>query len=208
MGYASYKYLLIFLGSVLLFYTVMPRRFKWTVLLAASYGFYLRVCFQDTDSIPDKIFGNQVISIHRQDIFTRSQGNSMVACSTDAAVCLCISFHLRMCRQFLCQGIRAVGRTVIHQNDLYRRVGRSQDGAHRLLQKQLHIVDRYHHRDQRFSHHEITIFSIHSYKYIRCVPASRASSPYSPTGRSTAPCDADGTEPPGSEQNGARIRQH
>ena len=40
MGYASYKYLLIFLGSVLLFYTVMPRRFKWTVLLAASYGFY------------------------------------------------------------------------------------------------------------------------------------------------------------------------
>ena len=40
MSYTSYSYLLIFLGTVFLCYTAVPKRFKWTVLLIASYVFY------------------------------------------------------------------------------------------------------------------------------------------------------------------------
>lgn len=41
MSYTSYNYLLIFLGSVFILYTVIPKRFKWLVLLVSSYVFYL-----------------------------------------------------------------------------------------------------------------------------------------------------------------------
>lgn len=40
MSYTSYSYLLIFLGIVFLCYTVFPKKYKWTVLLIASYAFY------------------------------------------------------------------------------------------------------------------------------------------------------------------------
>ncbi|MGN0493729.1 MAG: MBOAT family O-acyltransferase [Acutalibacteraceae bacterium] len=40
MSYTSYTYLLIFLGTVFICYTAVPKKFKWTVLLAASYVFY------------------------------------------------------------------------------------------------------------------------------------------------------------------------
>ena len=40
MSYTSYSYLLIFLGTVFIFYTVVPKKFKWAVLLTASYVFY------------------------------------------------------------------------------------------------------------------------------------------------------------------------
>lgn len=40
MSYTSYSYLLIFLGIVFIAYTAVPKRFKWTVLLIASYAFY------------------------------------------------------------------------------------------------------------------------------------------------------------------------
>ena len=41
MSYTSYNYLLLFLGSVFILYTVIPKRFKWLVLLISSYVFYL-----------------------------------------------------------------------------------------------------------------------------------------------------------------------
>lgn len=41
MSYTSYSYLLIFLSVVFIGYTAMPKKYKWTVLLAASYVFYL-----------------------------------------------------------------------------------------------------------------------------------------------------------------------
>ena len=40
MSYTSYTYLLIFLGTVFICYTAVPKRFKWTVLLISSYVFY------------------------------------------------------------------------------------------------------------------------------------------------------------------------
>ena len=40
MSYTSYSYLFIFLGIVFLCYTAFPKKFKWTVLLTASYVFY------------------------------------------------------------------------------------------------------------------------------------------------------------------------
>ncbi len=40
MSYTSYMYLLVFLGSVFVLYTAFPLKYKWTVLLAASYVFY------------------------------------------------------------------------------------------------------------------------------------------------------------------------
>lgn len=40
MSYTSYSYLLIFLGTVFICYTAVPKKFKWTVLLLASYVFY------------------------------------------------------------------------------------------------------------------------------------------------------------------------
>lgn len=40
MSYTSYSYLLIFLGTVFLCYTAVPKKLKWTVLLIASYVFY------------------------------------------------------------------------------------------------------------------------------------------------------------------------
>ncbi len=41
MSYTSYNYLFIFLGVTFIFYTVFPKKYKWTVLLAASAVFYL-----------------------------------------------------------------------------------------------------------------------------------------------------------------------
>ena len=41
MSYTSYSYLLIFLGTAFIAYTAMPKKYKWTVLMAASYVFYL-----------------------------------------------------------------------------------------------------------------------------------------------------------------------
>ena len=40
MSYTSYSYLLIFLGTVFICYTAVPKRYKWTVLLISSYVFY------------------------------------------------------------------------------------------------------------------------------------------------------------------------
>lgn len=40
MSYTSYTYLLIFLGTVFICYTAVPKKFKWTVLLISSYIFY------------------------------------------------------------------------------------------------------------------------------------------------------------------------
>ena len=40
MSYTSYSYLLIFLGTVFICYTAVPKKFKWTVLLLTSYVFY------------------------------------------------------------------------------------------------------------------------------------------------------------------------
>lgn len=41
MSYTSYSYLLIFLGSVFLCYTLSPKKYKWVVLLVSSYIFYM-----------------------------------------------------------------------------------------------------------------------------------------------------------------------
>ena len=41
MSYTSYSYLLIFLGSVFLCYTLSPKKYKWIVLLVSSYIFYM-----------------------------------------------------------------------------------------------------------------------------------------------------------------------
>ncbi|CAB1243897.1 D-alanyl-lipoteichoic acid biosynthesis protein DltB [Ruminococcaceae bacterium BL-4] len=41
MAYNSLAYLVVFLVPVFLLYTIVPKRYKWIVLLAASYGFYL-----------------------------------------------------------------------------------------------------------------------------------------------------------------------
>lgn len=40
MTYVSYLYLIVFLGGTFIVYTVMPRKLKWLVLLAASFIFY------------------------------------------------------------------------------------------------------------------------------------------------------------------------
>lgn len=40
MSYTSYSYLLIFLSTVFICYTAVPKKFKWTVLLISSYVFY------------------------------------------------------------------------------------------------------------------------------------------------------------------------
>lgn len=41
MAYTSYVYLVLFLGITFLLYTVFPKKYKWTVLLAASYLYYI-----------------------------------------------------------------------------------------------------------------------------------------------------------------------
>ena len=41
MSYTSYSYLLLFLGSVFLCYTLSPKKYKWVVLLVSSYIFYM-----------------------------------------------------------------------------------------------------------------------------------------------------------------------
>lgn len=41
MAYTTYLYLTLFLGSTFLLYTVFPKKYKWTVLLAASYFYYI-----------------------------------------------------------------------------------------------------------------------------------------------------------------------
>lgn len=41
MAYTSYIYLLLFLGSTFLLYTVFPKKYKWLVLLSASYLYYI-----------------------------------------------------------------------------------------------------------------------------------------------------------------------
>ena len=40
MAYSSIVYLLPFLGAVLLLYNGMPKKYRWCVLLLASYVFY------------------------------------------------------------------------------------------------------------------------------------------------------------------------
>jgi len=41
MGYTTYVYLTLFLGITFLLYTVFPKKYKWTVLLGASYLYYV-----------------------------------------------------------------------------------------------------------------------------------------------------------------------
>ena len=41
MAYTTYIYLLLFLGSTFLLYTVFPKKYKWIVLLSASYLYYI-----------------------------------------------------------------------------------------------------------------------------------------------------------------------
>ena len=41
MAYTSYVYLTLFLGMTFLLYTVFPKKYKWTVLLAASFLYYV-----------------------------------------------------------------------------------------------------------------------------------------------------------------------
>ncbi len=41
MVYTSYVYLVLFLGITFLTYTVFPKKYKWTILLAASYIYYV-----------------------------------------------------------------------------------------------------------------------------------------------------------------------
>lgn len=41
MAYTSYIYLLLFLGSTFLLYTVFPKKYKWVILLSASYLYYI-----------------------------------------------------------------------------------------------------------------------------------------------------------------------
>lgn len=41
MAYTTYIYLLLFLGSTFIFYTVFPKKYKWVVLLSASYLYYI-----------------------------------------------------------------------------------------------------------------------------------------------------------------------
>lgn len=41
MAYTSYVYLTLFLGSTFLLYTVFPKKYKWFVLLGASYLYYV-----------------------------------------------------------------------------------------------------------------------------------------------------------------------
>lgn len=41
MVYTSYVYLVLFLGMTFLLYTIFPKKYKWTVLLAASYIYYM-----------------------------------------------------------------------------------------------------------------------------------------------------------------------
>lgn len=40
MAYSSVMYLVFFLGSAYILYTLVPRKFKWAVLLLFSYGYY------------------------------------------------------------------------------------------------------------------------------------------------------------------------
>lgn len=40
MAYNTYLYVVVFLGFTLLLYFVMPKKFRWTILLLASYIFY------------------------------------------------------------------------------------------------------------------------------------------------------------------------
>lgn len=41
MAYTTYVYLILFLGSTFLLYTVFPKKYKWLVLLSASYLYYI-----------------------------------------------------------------------------------------------------------------------------------------------------------------------
>ena len=41
MAYTTYVYLILFLGSTFLFYSVFPKKYKWVVLLSASYLYYI-----------------------------------------------------------------------------------------------------------------------------------------------------------------------
>ncbi|MEG2080748.1 MAG: MBOAT family protein [Oscillospiraceae bacterium] len=41
MMYTSYIYLVLFLGITFFLYTIMPKKYKWAVLLTASYVFYI-----------------------------------------------------------------------------------------------------------------------------------------------------------------------
>lgn len=41
MNYVSLMYLIVFLPLVLLAYSIMPKRYRWTVLLLASYAFFI-----------------------------------------------------------------------------------------------------------------------------------------------------------------------
>ncbi len=41
MGYTTYVYLIFFLGITFILYTVFPKKFKWIILLGASYLYYI-----------------------------------------------------------------------------------------------------------------------------------------------------------------------
>lgn len=41
MAYTTYVYLILFLGSTFLLYMVFPKKYKWLVLLSASYLYYI-----------------------------------------------------------------------------------------------------------------------------------------------------------------------
>lgn len=41
MAYTSYFYLLLFLGLTFILYTLFPKKYKWVILLAASYIYYI-----------------------------------------------------------------------------------------------------------------------------------------------------------------------
>ena len=41
MAYTTYVYLILFLGITFLLYSVFPKKYKWVVLLSASYLYYI-----------------------------------------------------------------------------------------------------------------------------------------------------------------------